>query len=109
MGKDVRSGRHITMTQGSAQGKGNNKKNHIPKKESTQLKIQLAWDVLTEKGIEVPWIKFGRSKLPSDFRGIKHFHTIERSNKWLCGHLGKLCQIMKDNNITYPWREVAND
>jgi hypothetical protein len=43
------------------------------------------------------------TRMSYDMHGNKG--KIAQSKKFLVGKLGRLCQVMRDNNIAYPWRD----
>lgn len=104
---------------------------YIPKRESTQTKIELASDVIraenerrkelnkkSEKLLKkgkpatiIPLIKhiWEHTARKQRFKGnpgpIKNMGTMVLSNKLLCGKLSALCRTLRDNDIPYPWLE----
>jgi len=81
------------------------KKFMIPKRETTQTKIDLARDAIFEKTGWKPHAPIYR-KIAQNLGPIKGMHTIPISNKRLCGMLSLLCDIMREEGIAYPWREA---
>jgi hypothetical protein len=79
----------------------------IPKRETTQTKIDLARDALRAVGINyhVPIYRNPRIKDGLKAGPLKGTDTIPISNKMLCGQLGHLCKELRAHNIPYPWRE----
>lgn len=67
------------------------RKPNIPLSDVTKLKIEMAKDALHAKGIKTPYVKLNEPM------------GRARSNKYTCGHLGELCQMLRDEGIPYPW------
>lgn len=102
----------------------------IPKKEVTRLKIELAGAAIRaendrrkeynksltariRKSSPLPMIRpsfvhttrkpnFGDARNAGPIKGMD---TIVLSNKYLCGKLSVLCDVMRENGIKYPWKE----
>jgi hypothetical protein len=80
----------------------------VSKRETTQTKIDLARDALGDFSIESkrPHIPIYRKlRFKGNHGPIKGMDTVPISNKRLCGELGRLCQMLRERNIPYPWRE----
>jgi hypothetical protein len=73
----------------------------VSRAESINTRINMAIDALQTNGVRVPNInRIGRTAY--DQRGDRL--NILKGPKFLRGELSKLCNAMRENNISYPWR-----
>jgi hypothetical protein len=90
---------------------------YITKQESTKIKIELAGEAIKKendyrrKHNKAPAVVEGIMKeLPiirPSFIRVNQRSTVDsvtRSNKYLCGRLSVLCDVMRKHGIPYPWK-----
>ena len=77
-------------------------KRDISKQDTTRIKIELAGAEIRKENKRRK--KIDMEPISPSFIGVSTRRMVTQSNKILCGKLSVLCDTMRWNGITYPWR-----